>query len=528
MMQTIQVKEALLEKLEHNIKKEQTDWEMTMSKEKALIDAQKKDAAEEAQKLIKEAESEIENKRLRYDSEHQMMSSELASKAEQLEKLRSELLNLQQLLDIKKEDFEKCKKDEISRLEVRQRLIEEKEIRFHEQESELTDIRCLLAEAQSEKNEAVQNLQKVLKESDDIRKENAKMKLNIDEMGIIIQTSKLEHENFNNLKSANAELEGRIALSLRDYQLLSEKYERLQTERNELRESLRLFEEKDRECVTLRAENEEHLKRVNELVSEVKSFERRDRDISRREQELETEREAFLDRLRSVQESEIKLASIEDRERRLERELESLAKQKQLLEEEMNRHSDDVNRYAALKKDLCIKQESIARDMSMIESEKKLLQQKTEQVNILEDQLNAKMSNVAVSENKLKEYAHLMKRQSKEIKAKEKDLQKVAKLLNEKRSNDSSLVSELQLLLDEEQRRYKELADRYERILVDYDENAEERMQQMALKIKEKDEELSRKQQILEDKLVKCEECETRLAAWQKELEKIAEALKNE
>lgn len=510
MMQTIQVKEALLEKLEHNIKKERTDWEMTMSKEKALIDAQKK-----------EAESEIENKRLRYDSEHQMMSSELASKAEQLEKLRSELLNLQQELDIKKEEFEKCKKDEISRLEARQRLIEEKEISFHEQESELTDIRCLLAEAQSEKNEAVQNLQKVLKESDDIRKENAKMKLNIDEMGIIIQTSKLEHENFNNLKSANAELEGRFALSLRDYQLLSEKYERLQTERNELRESLRLFEEKDRECVTLRAENEEHLKRVNELVSEVKSFERRDRDISRREQELETEREAFLDRLRSVQESEIKLASIEDREHRL-------AKQKQLLEEEMNHHSDDVNRYAALKKDLCIKQESIARDMSMIESEKKLLQQKTEKVNILEDQLNAKMSNVAVSEKKLKEYAHLMKRQSKEIKAKEKDLQKVAKLLNEKRSNDSSLVSELQLLLDEEQRRYKELADRYERILVDYDENAEERMQQMALKIKEKDEELSRKQQILEDKLVKCEECETRLAAWQKELEKIAEALKNE
>lgn len=527
MMQAVRVKEALLEKLEFDIKKERNDWESTVAKEKAAIETQKKNAAKEVKKLFSDAESEIENKRLRYESEQQMISRELDSKAEQLEKLRSKLLKQQQKLDDDKFEFEKYIKGEHSLLETRQKLIEENEIHSKEREKELADIRCLLSKAQSEKTEAIQNLQKVLQGSDGVQKENSRMQLKIDEMDLLIQTLRVENEKVDNLKSEKTGLEERIALSSRKFKVLSEKYERLLTEKNELQETLKLYETKAQECSTLRIEKEELLRRMNELVSEIESFHKRDRDISRREQELEAERDAFADRLHALQESEIRLSSIEEREGRLKSELESLATQRQLLEEQRKSHSDDVNRFAALKQDLCLKQESVVRDLSMIENEKKILQEKTEQISSLEDELNAKMSNIAISEKKLKEYAHLMKRQSKEIKAKEKDLQKVAKLLNEKRSNDSSLVSELQLLLEEEQRRYKELADRHEKILVDYDENAEERMQQMALKIKEKDEELSRKQQILEDKLIKYEECETRLAAWQKELENIAEALKN-
>mmetsp|Transcript_11625 Transcript_11625/g.21738 ORF Transcript_11625/g.21738 Transcript_11625/m.21738 type:complete len:1396 (-) Transcript_11625:110-4297(-) len=525
-METIRVKEALLEKLERNIKKERTDWEMTMTKEKALIDSEKKVATKEAHQLLSNARSEIEKRRHQYESEQHMLSSELTTKAEQLEKLRSNLLSFQEEVDAKKEEFEKYMKDENSRLELRERLIEEKAISSQEFEKELNDIRSLLSHVQSEKQEAAVNLKKVLEKSEGVQKENSRMRLKIDDMDKQIKALKLEVENVNSLKTEKIDLEGRIALSLRDFQLLSEKFERLQTERNELKESARLFDMTDRECSTLRAEKKELLQRMNAMVSEMKSFEKREIDISRREQELEAERDAFVERMRSVEENEIKLSSIEEREQKLKSESESLSNERQLLEKQKKEHTDEVNRYVALKQDLLLKQESISRDWSMIENEKEMYQQKMDQLSNLEDELNAKMSNVAISEKKLKEYAQLMKRQSKDIKAKEKDLQKVAKLLNEKKSNDSSLVSELQLLLEEEQRRYKELSDRYERIVADHDEYTEERMQQMALKVKEKDEELSRKQQILSDKLLKCGECETRLAAWQKELENIAEALK--
>jgi len=47
------------------------------------------------------------------------------------------------------------------------------------------------------------------------------------------------------------------------------------------------------------------------------------------------------------------------------------------------------------------------------------------------------------------------------------------------------------------------------------------------LRVKEKDDELTRKLQILEEKQSKYDECETRLAAWQQELENVAAALKN-
>ena len=53
----------------------------------------------------------------------------------------------------------------------------------------------------------------------------------------------------------------------------------------------------------------------------------------------------------------------------------------------------------------------------------------------------------------------------------------------------------------------------------------EDRIQQMALRIKEKDNELTRKQIVLEDKLAKCDECEARLATWQQELEGFAAAM---
>ena len=113
----------------------------------------------------------------------------------------------------------------------------------------------------------------------------------------------------------------------------------------------------------------------------------------------------------------------------------------------------------------------------------------------------------------------------------------MSSILNEKRgealSKDSALISELQRMLDDEQTKYQDLSESYEKLEAELaarplhfeepkDEEMEVRIQQMVLRIKEKDEELTKKQSSLEERLAKCDECETRLACWQQELEKFA------
>ena len=199
-----------------------------------------------------------------------------------------------------------------------------------------------------------------------------------------------------------------------------------------------------------------------------------------------------------------------------------------------------------LRRDSLVIEEADASDeKKRIAKEKRAVEDKSKKLKKLENELNAKLSNVAMSEKKLKDYAKLMKKQTKDVREKDENLKNLAKILNDKKyemDNNSAAVSELELLLEDEQERYQDLLRNYERLQLLHeqnqlnartdsfegtDETAEARIQQMALRIKEKDDELTKKQLVLEDKLAKCDECESTLAAWQSELESVAAAVQN-
>jgi hypothetical protein len=59
----------------------------------------------------------------------------------------------------------------------------------------------------------------------------------------------------------------------------------------------------------------------------------------------------------------------------------------------------------------------------------------------------------------------------------------------------------------------------------DFNVQDQKTLRNLALKLKDKDEEISAEHLLLREKMEKCKECEARLDAWQKELEGVATAL---
>jgi len=290
----------------------------------------------------------------------------------------------------------------------------------------------------------------------------------------------------------------------------------------------------------LKVEKNELDRRFATLESNVDDGDARNQDLQRREQDFEMEREAFVERIRAVEISEARMSELEAKEERLKNEYEALSELKELVDQEKSLSSQKAKELLEAESELSLRKEACTVEEVNLEEKEKVFSQKSKKMKKLENELRAKLSNVAISEKKLKEYAQLMKKQSKEIKAKEKNLQNIAKILNEKRgaslSKDSALISELHQMLDDEQTKYQELAESCKKLEAELlakpakveqsqDEELEVRIQQMALRIKDKDEQLTKKQLVLEERLTKCDECEARLACWQQELERFAAAL---
>jgi len=156
-------------------------------------------------------------------------------------------------------------------------------------------------------------------------------------------------------------------------------------------------------------------------------------------------------------------------------------------------------------------------------------------------------SSLKESEGKLKEFAQILKKQGKDLKQKEKDLHNAARLLSEKQNkingDESKLMTDLREKLDEEKDRHSNLLEQYaiqeeelqikEKALIELQSAqsqchfnpSQQKIHELAMQLKEKDEQLSRDRIKLKEKLAKCDECEARLAAWQKELETFASTL---
>lgn len=215
-------------------------------------------------------------------------------------------------------------------------------------------------------------------------------------------------------------------------------------------------------------------------------------ELQRMEDELENERIDYLERLQYLEEGERRIAEYEEKETILRNDFEALVEL----------------------------QEKLKHEKCRIETESKQLDKSRHE--ILE-----KEAKVGAHEKKLKEYALQLQKQNIEIKEKEKTLQQAARLLSDKRhestANDAAQIAELKRALVDEQDRYSSLYEKYQDVRSsDREIHIQERFRQIALQLKEKDEELTRSQAKLDEKLAKCDECEQKLAQWQKELETLA------
>jgi len=589
-MQALGVKEAVLRKVEQNITAERSDWERKMENERAEFETalalDKEKSTNRVRQVRAEAKAKIVKMSQTLHSTQKEAANDLDARARQLESLHSQLQKLQQKLKADKVHFDSTQQTEKSSLDARERLLGEREIATEVLAKEEQSLRRRCSTAVAEKEEALERVEIITQERESLRVEtlNLEMRLGATEHAIKkFQSIAQECESLHREKKSLQERLGENELTLESLQKrlgekdsalevlqerlgegeltlenlqkrLGEKYSALEglQERLEAKElALESLEATVQECKALRVEKHSLQKRLAHIESESQNFDVQKEAILRRDQEFDLEREHFMERVRAVQESERRLVNLEKKEEDLKNEYEALSQLKNLVEEEKQDSSEKANELAQLENELRLQRETLekfsdecSQEKAEVEEERICLEDRTKKLQRLEHELKSKLSNVAVSEKKLKDYAQLMKKQSKEIKVKEKSLQNVAKLLNEKRgealNKDSDLISDLQQMLDEEQRRYQDLLEKYERqgaelfketsnldqLQSDEQvEGMEDRIHQMAVLIKEKDEDLTRKLLILEDKLAKCDECEARLGAWQKELESIAAAL---
>lgn len=281
------------------------------------------------------------------------------------------------------------------------------------------------------------------------------------------------------------------------------------TKIQDLSEQLEKSKEK---CCTLDSEIKNYTEQMEDLSEQLKmekdtNTELQDNIVSlkgqivqlqQKEYELQKDKEMTIVRVKALEEREKQLAEIEKRESTLRDDFEALVELQEIVNQEKIR----------------------------IESESKKIKESTQA-------LEAKESKVSSHEKKLKEYTLQLQKQSKEIKEKEKSLQQAVRLFSEKRNEsanrDAAKISELKQALVEEQERYSSLYQKYQEIRSgDREIETQERIRQIALQLKSKDEELTLNQRKLDEKLAKCDECEMRLQQWQNELEALASTLRSE
>lgn len=251
----------------------------------------------------------------------------------------------------------------------------------------------------------------------------------------------------------------------------------------------------------LQMEKETNTKLLNNIVSlneKIIDSSKQRELLQQKEDELRKEQEVIASRAKELEEGEKRMAELDSRETTVRDDFEALVEL----------------------------QEIVSNEKIRIESESKKIEEARQA-------LEKKEAKVSAHEKKLKEYTLQLQKQNTEIKEKEKSLQQAVRLFSDRRNEsanrDAAQISELKQALVEEQERYSSLYQKYQEIRSsDREIQTQERIRQIALQLKTKDEELTRNQQKLEEKLAKCDECEKRLQEWQNELEALAATLRSE
>mmetsp|Transcript_32875 Transcript_32875/g.39398 ORF Transcript_32875/g.39398 Transcript_32875/m.39398 type:complete len:231 (-) Transcript_32875:65-757(-) len=202
---------------------------------------------------------------------------------------------------------------------------------------------------------------------------------------------------------------------------------------------------------------------------------------------------------------------------------------------------------------LSIEQEHVSQAKQSLKEERHNSSVRVNELKTKEDEVDSRIGEIksqqisnAETGKRLKEFAHSLKKQGKDLKIKEKNIQNIARLLKERKSqtlsNDAALIAELQKTITMEQKQYQVLVDVHTKQKADlrakqeeldhiHDEGADiddaseesqQRMRQIALQLKQKDEELMKREEALEERISKCDECEATLAAWNMKLDGMA------
>jgi len=311
-------------------------------------------------------------------------------------------------------------------------------------------------------------------------------------------------------------------------------------ESSKLDESRQIIDEKQK----LISEKEESLERK---TVELKTWERKLSDSSmnsdkkvavvqsnllKQEKELQAAKTELSDRLKSIKE----------------------------LEEDMNsrtaftkRQEDAITlKLNKMSEKLSIEQEHVTQAQQSLKEEKQISSARLKELKAKEDEMNSRFeeikiqqTNNAETKKRLREFAQSLKKQGKDIRSQEKNIQNTTKLLKEQQtqtvSSDATLIAELQTTVTLERKQYQELVDIHtkqkavlrtkeeeldqiqnERANIGASEESQQRMRQIALQLKQKDEELLKREEDLEERILKCDECESTLAAWNMKLDGMA------
>jgi len=247
-----------------------------------------------------------------------------------------------------------------------------------------------------------------------------------------------------------------------------------------------------------------------------------------------------------------KLRSVQDREENLKTREASIKTHEEMIGLESKKVSE---RLSIKERNISLAHKSLKDEKEKLSVRLKEIEFKEEEVDHRNEEIKNQHTNNMETEQRLKEVAHNLKKQEKDIKAKEKDIktkekniQNIARLLKERQikstSKELSQIKELQNSINIKQKQYEELLEEHkkqgakfsaqekelnqlekEASNTDSSDESQQRIVELAIKLKQKDEELTIREKALEDRVLKCDECEATLSAWNMKLDGMAVAM---
>lgn len=272
--------------------------------------------------------------------------------------------------------------------------------------------------------------------------------------------------------------------------------------------------------------------------------------------EIISKRERDLDRMvTTIREEEDKVQEFENKRRVLQDNCDTLSIQRDDLQSDIDKLTE---RLKLTQQELTLKEderklqseltwEDIRRQEATLKSQLKDLRLMEENLTSEKQSLGQRQAKLYETESKLKNVAQILKarekavseREEKEKTSRELDLKKLIIQLKEMIETEKhrfhALIQEKDKL--EEESKAKDVALlRLQNICLTEEKSCNEtsssdsqsacaRIRRMTLYLKEKDDSLLKKSEILQSKVLQCAECERSLMEWQSELESIASSL---